>query len=67
MQWSLLLPWYPVYGGLLITIAILIAFWVVYIVEKARQLPWLKLIIAIILIAIAFGFGLQLILFQLAL
>lgn len=67
MQWSLFLPWYPVYGALLIAFGILLAIWLVYIVEKARQPPWLKLIIAIILIALAIGFGLQLILVQLAL
>jgi len=67
MQWALLLPWYPVYGALLIAFGILLAIWLVYIVEKARQPPWLKMIIAIILIALAIGFGVHLVLFQLVL
>lgn len=67
MQFSQFLPWYSVYGGLLIAVAILIAIWLVYIVEKARQPPWAKIVLAIILIALATGFGLHLILFQLAL
>ncbi|MFW9830403.1 MAG: hypothetical protein ACFFD8_01305 [Candidatus Thorarchaeota archaeon] len=66
MQFSLLLPWYSVYGGLLIALAIMIVIWLVYIVEKARQPPWAKIILAIILIALATGFGLHLILFQFA-
>ncbi|MFW9933911.1 MAG: hypothetical protein ACFFDU_00085 [Candidatus Thorarchaeota archaeon] len=67
MQWSLFLPWYTVYGTILIVLGILLAVWLVYIVEKARQPPWLKMIIAIILIALAIGFGLHLIMVQLAL
>ncbi|MFX1577538.1 MAG: hypothetical protein ACFFCF_10235 [Promethearchaeota archaeon] len=67
MQWSLFLPWYTVYGAILIVFGILLAVWLVYIVEKARQPPWLKMIIAIILIALAIGFGLHLIMVQLAL
>jgi H+/Cl- antiporter ClcA len=67
MHWSLFLPWYTVYGAILIVFGILLAVWLVYIVEKARQPPWLKMIIAIILIALAIGFGLHLIMVQLAL
>lgn len=67
MQWSLLLPWYAVYGGLLIAFGIILSIWLVYIVEKARQPPWLKMIIAIIFIALACGLGLHLILIQFAL
>jgi hypothetical protein len=67
MQWSLILPWYSVYGALLIAFGILLAVWLVYIVEKARQPPWLKMILVILLIALAVGFGIQLILVQLAL
>ncbi len=67
MQWSLFLPWYPVYGGLLITFGILLAVWLVYIVEKARQPPWAKMIVAILIIALSVGFGIQLILISLAL
>ncbi|MFX1565838.1 MAG: hypothetical protein ACFFCH_07605 [Promethearchaeota archaeon] len=67
MQWSLLLPWYPVYGGLLIAFGILLAIWLVYVVEKARQPPWAKMIIAIFLIAISVSFGIHLILVNLAL
>lgn len=55
------------YGVILIVFGILLAVWLVYVVEKARQLPWLKMIIAIILIALAIGFGLHLIFIQLAL
>jgi hypothetical protein len=67
MQWSAFLPWFPVYGALLIAFGILLAIWLVYIVEKARQPPWVKMGIAIILIALAIGFGLHLILIHLAL
>jgi hypothetical protein len=62
MQWSLFLPWYHVYGILLIAFGILLSIWLVYVVEKARQPPWLKMIFAILLIALAIGFGLQFIL-----
>jgi hypothetical protein len=67
MQWSLILPWYPVYGTLLIAFGILLAIWLVYIVEKTRQPPWVKMIIAIFIIALSVGFGIQLILVSLAL
>lgn len=67
MQFSLFLPWYPVYGGLLIALAVLIGIWLIYIVEKAREPPKVKIIIAIILIALACGFGVQFILVALAL
>lgn len=67
MQWSLILPWYPVYGAVLIAFGILLAIWLVYVVEKARQPSWAKIIFAIFLIALAVGFGIQLILVQLAL
>lgn len=67
MQFSLFLPWYPVYGWLLIALAVLIGIWLIYIVEKAREPPKVKIIIAIILIALACGFGVQLILVALAL
>lgn len=66
MQWLPFLPWYPVYGGLLLLFAILLSIWVVYNVEKTPQLPWAKLIIAIIIIGLAFGLGLHLILYHLA-
>lgn len=67
MQFSLFLPWYPVYGWLLIALAVLIGIWLIYIVEKAREPPKVKIIIAIILIALACGFGVQFILVALAL
>jgi hypothetical protein len=67
MQFSLFLPWYPVYGGLLFALAILITIWLIYIIEKAREPPKLKIIFAIILIALACSFGLQFILVALAL
>ncbi len=67
MQWSLVLPWYSVYGALLIAFGIILAIWLVYMVEKARQPPWSKMIIAIIFIALAVGFGVHLILVQLGL
>lgn len=46
---------------------ILLSTWLVYIVEKARQPPWLKMFFAILLIALAIGFGVQLLLVFLAL
>ena len=67
MQWSLLLPWYAVYGALLLAVGLLLSIWLIYIVEKARQPPYLKMIGAIFLIAVAVGFGLHLILIYLAL
>lgn len=67
MQWSLFLPWYGVYGALLLAFGILLTIWLIYIVEKARQPPYLKMVIAIFLIAVAVGFGLQLLLIYLAL
>jgi len=67
MQWSLFLPWYHVYGLLLIVLGLLLSIWLVYIVEKARQPPWLKMAFAILLIALAIGFGVQFLLIFLAL
>jgi len=67
MQWSLLLPWYAVYGALLLAFGILLSIWLIYIVEKARQPPYLTMIAAILLIALAIGFGLHLILLYLGL
>jgi hypothetical protein len=67
MQFAALLPWFPVYGGLLIALAILLGIWLVYIVEKTRQLPWFKMIVLILLIALSSGFGLHLILYGFAL
>jgi hypothetical protein len=66
MQWSIFLPWYPWYGGLLIAFAIILGIWLVYIVEKARQPPWGKMVVALILIALAAGFGINFILIFLA-
>lgn len=62
MQWTSFLPYYPVYGLLLLLFAVLIGIWFVFHVEKSRQLSWVKLILAIILIALSSGVGLQLIL-----
>ena len=62
MQLASYLPYYPVYGLLLLLSAALIGIWLVFHVEKSRQLSWLKLTFAIILIALSSGVGLQLIL-----
>jgi len=51
---------------LLIVLGILLSVWLVYIVEKARQPPWLKMAFAILLIALAIGFGVQFLLIFLA-
>jgi hypothetical protein len=67
MQWSLLLPWYHVYGALLLAFGILLSIWLIYIVEKARQPSYFKMTVAILLIALAVGFGLHLIFLYLAL
>jgi hypothetical protein len=67
MQFAAFLPWFPVYGGLLIAAAILLGAWLVYIVEKTRRIPWFKMIILILLIALSSGFGLHLLLYGLAL
>jgi hypothetical protein len=67
MQWLQFLPWYPWYGGLLIAFAVILGIWLVYIVEKARQLPWGKMLAAIFLIALAAGFGINFILIYLTL
>jgi hypothetical protein len=66
MQWLHLLPWYPWYGGLLIAFAVILGIWLVYMVEKARQPPWGKMLAAIFLIALASGFGINFILIFLA-
>ncbi len=62
MQWTPFLPYYPVFGLLLLLFAVLIGVWLVFHVEKSRQLSLLKLVLAIILIALSSGVGLQLIL-----
>lgn len=62
MQWTSFLPYYPTYGLLLLLFAVLISVWLVFHVEKSRQLSWVKLILAIFLIALSSGVGLQLIL-----
>ena len=62
MQWTSFLPYYPVYGLLLLLFAVLIGIWFVFHVEKSRQLSWPKLILAMILISLSSGVGLQLIL-----
>jgi hypothetical protein len=62
MQWAPFLPYYPVYGLLLLLSAVLIGIWLVFHVEKSRQLSWLKLVVAILLIALSSSMGLQLIL-----
>ena len=62
MQWTPFLPYYAVYGILLILFAVLIGVWLVFHVEKSRQLSLLKLVVGIILIAVSSGIGLQLIL-----
>ena len=67
MQFAPFLPWYPLYGGLLITLAILLGIWLVYIVEKTPRLSWFKLILILLLIALSSGFGLHFILYGLAL
>ncbi|MDO8055430.1 MAG: hypothetical protein Q6361_01075 [Candidatus Hermodarchaeota archaeon] len=67
MQSAALLPWFPVYGGLLIAAAILLGIWLVYIVEKTHRLPWFKMIVLILLIALSSGFGLHFLLYGLAL
>ena len=67
MQWLHLLPLYPWFGGLLIAFAVILGIWLVYMVEKARQPPWGKMFVAIVLIALASGFGINFILIYLAL
>lgn len=67
MQFLAFLPWYPLFGGLLLALAILLGVWLVYIVEKTRQLPWFKLIILIFLIALSSSFGLHFLLYGFAL
>jgi hypothetical protein len=62
MQWSLFLPYYHVYGILFILFAVFIGVWLVFHVEKARQLSLLKLVLGIIVIALSSGIGLHLIL-----
>ena len=66
MQFTAFLPWFPVYGSLLIAAAILLGVWLVYIVEKTRRLPWFKMIVLILLIALSSGFGLHFLLYGLA-
>lgn len=67
MQFAIFLPWFPVFGGLLIAAAILLGAWLVYIVEKTRRIPWFKMIILILLIALSSGFGLHFLLYGFAL
>ncbi|MFX0169063.1 MAG: hypothetical protein ACFE89_06825 [Candidatus Hodarchaeota archaeon] len=67
MQFAPFLPWYPIFGGLLIALAILLGCWLVYIVEKTRRLPWMKLILLIFLIALSSSFGIHLLLYGFAL
>jgi len=67
MQFAAFLPWFPVYGGLLIAAAILLGVWLVYIIEKTRRIQWFKVIVLILLIALSSGFGLHLILYGFAL
>lgn len=62
MQWTPFLPYYAMYGILLLLFAVLIGIWLVFHVEKSRQLSLLKLVVGIILIAVSSGIGLQLIL-----
>ncbi len=62
MQWAPFLPYYPVYGLLFLLFAALIGIWLVFHVEKSRQLSLIKLVLAIILIALSSGVGLHLIL-----
>ncbi len=66
MQWLHLLPWYPWFGVFLIAFAVILVIWLVYMVEKARQPPWGKMLVAIFLIALASGFGINFILIFLA-
>ena len=62
MQLLPFLPWYPVYGGLLLFSAILLAIWIILQIEKSRELSLVKLIISIVFMALATGLGIQLIL-----
>jgi hypothetical protein len=62
MQWASFLPYYPIYGVLLLLFAVLIGMWLVFHVEKSRQLSWPKLLVATLLVALSSGVGLQLIL-----
>lgn len=61
MQWIPFLPWYPMFGGLLIFLAVLVGIWFIIHVEKAAQISWPKFILSIALIAFLAGMGFHLI------
>jgi hypothetical protein len=67
MQWIPFLPWYPVYGGLFIFLAILIGIWFVMHIERSPELSWIRLVLSVALIAIFTGIGLHLIFLSLGL